>query len=170
MKKQFLLIPLGIVAFLHAGAQSVGPSTLNSTGGSAALSGKTYEWSIGEMTVVNTATASNIIVTQGILQPMPPQTGIRENHLTNQNIKVYPNPAENVVYLQPGFTSSGNLQYSLQNMTGQTIMQKETMLVTGDEKQTLVLESLPAGSYMLSVRFIHAGQLFNTSFKIQKLH
>jgi len=70
MKKTLLFLALLPVCFWLQ-AQQVSPSVLNSTGGSATLSGGGYlAWSVGEP-VIGTATASNATITQGFLQTWP---------------------------------------------------------------------------------------------------
>lgn len=45
-------------------------NTINTVGGSANMSNATFEWSIGETTVIKTNTSANIHVTHGVLQPV----------------------------------------------------------------------------------------------------
>lgn len=45
-------------------------NTLNTVGGSVSMSNATFEWSIGETTVITTNTSANIHVTHGLLQPI----------------------------------------------------------------------------------------------------
>ena len=64
-QKQFLLL-LGILFFSKI---SFAQSTINVTSHTATIGGIVHDYSIGEMTMVTTERTSNLIVTQGVLQP-----------------------------------------------------------------------------------------------------
>jgi len=169
MKKRALLLLGAIAGTLAASAQSIGPSTLNSAGGSAVIGGNTYEWSLGEMTVVSTYSDANLVVTQGLLQPFNLSNGIHEHQLSAGALQVFPNPAEDVLFLQPAFKQGDKLSFALLDMTGKTILREEKTLITGKELQTIRLTALAAGNYMLQVAVITNGENYNTGYKIQKL-
>ncbi len=167
--KRTLLILL-MLAAIGAQAQSIGPKTLNATGGTVTISGNTYEWSVGEMTVINTASSSTLVVTQGVLQPTTPTTGIKKTEsFTAQQLKVYPTPTQNTLFIQPDFNKSGQLQCYVTDAAGKEILKHEANLQTGNEKQQINMESLAAGNYMLVVLFSSNTDRFQTAFKVQKL-
>lgn len=170
MKKRALLLLGAVAGTLAASAQSIGPSTLNSAGGSTVISGNTYEWSLGEMTVVSTYSGVNLVVTQGLLQPANLSNSIHEHQLSAGALQVFPNPAEDVLYLQPAFKQGDKLSFALLDMTGKTILREEKTLVTGTELQTIRLTALAAGNYMLQVVLVSAGENYNAGYKVQKLH
>lgn len=151
-------------------AQSVGPTVLNSTGGSGSVVGNLFDWSVGEMSLVNTASGSNIIVTQGLLQPSDVPTGIANNPFTQSSFVVYPNPAEDQVFLQPSFSGGDQLMFTLMDVTGRTLLTQNVKLPTGKELQTINLTGLAAGNYLLQVQLNQKGDNYSTSYKIQKLH
>ncbi len=159
-----------MIALITTGyGQSIGPSTLNAGGGSATVSGNTYEWSFAEMTMVSTATGTGLVVTQGVLQPMPPSTGVSWNKLDITGLKVYPNPAKDVVFIEPDFKGAGTMEYILQDITGRAISVASHILVSGKEKQQVSLEGLAAGHYTLQVRFSQNGSDYQSTYKIEKL-
>ncbi len=170
MKKMYLVFLTGMTAAASAHAQSVGPTTLNATGGTGATGGNTYEWSVGEMVLVHTATSANLIVTQGLLQPSPPPSGIKKTETLLADVMVYPNPAHDIIYLQPKLTGACVLQYVLQDITGKVLKTGTATLVNGNEKQTITLEGYAAGRYMLTVHFSRNEQQYQNNFKIEKLH
>jgi hypothetical protein len=168
MKKKILILCSACLCTSFAWSQSIGPSTINITGGSATISGNTHEFSIGEL-LVETATGANIIVTQGVLQPIPKPTGIDDKDFFADHLDIFPNPAEEVVFLQPSFSSGGKLSYHLYDALGRSIEQAEFTLLTGKEKQTIRLKHLAASTYMLNISFLQKGETYNTAYKIQKL-
>src|SRR5688572_21995377 len=112
MKKKILILCSVCLCTSPAWSQSIGPSTINAAGGSAAISGNTHEFSIGEL-LIETATGANIVVTQGVLQPSPKPLGIDDTDFFADHLNNFPNPAEEVVFLQPSFASGGKLSYHL---------------------------------------------------------
>lgn len=169
MKKSAFLLLGAIAGSFAASAQSIGPSTLNSAGGSATLGGNTYEWSLGEMTVVSTYSGGSLVVTQGLLQPANLSNGIHEHSIAAGALQVYPNPAEDVLYLQPAFRQGDKLSFALLDMTGKTILREEKLLVTGTELQTIRLTGLAAGNYMLQVVLVTTSGNQVAGYKVQKL-
>lgn len=169
MKKHFLLLT-GVLCALHSGAQSVGPSTLNSAGKSSNIGPDTYEWSVGEMAVVSTYTSGSLVVTQGVLQPFDAALGVPANNRIAKNLNMFPNPAQDVLFLQPAFQPGTSLSYSLQAIDGKVLRSATTQLPTGSEKQTLQLNALAAGNYMLLVQVTENGRTFTNNYKIEKLH
>jgi hypothetical protein len=63
----FVLCSLSLA--IATDAQLAGTQTMNAGGGSAQKGSLTLEWSIGEMTAVQTLQTPGIILTQGVLQP-----------------------------------------------------------------------------------------------------
>lgn len=50
-------------------AQGISQSTINSTGSSYLKNGITYEWNVGELSVIETLSSSTLSITNGLLQP-----------------------------------------------------------------------------------------------------
>lgn len=163
-----LIIPLMLLASAHTHAQSIGPTTINASGGSAVISGNTHEWAVAENTVVSTYSSSSLILTQGVLQPMPPSTGISKVNNAQDNVRVFPNPVQNELYLQCEFNGAGTLAYTLQDITGKLISRREEKLQTGNEKITVSFDGLATGNYMLSVMYTQSTGTSAASFKISK--
>lgn len=173
MKIKFTICALLLGAATAVHAQSVGPSTINSAGGSNVIAGKAYEFSIGEMALVNTVSGSNIIVTNGVLQPNPvppPPSGVKDINYLSRNLKVYPNPSDNILNIQPDLESGGQLSYQLYDALGRIMLSGEFKLTTGREKQTVHLEQLAAGSYVLSLNMDKKSVHYNASFNVQKIN
>lgn len=143
------------------------PTVLNSAGGSATLGGNTYEWSVGEV-VVHTVSTPSLVVTQGLLQPMPPGVSVGNVQTIAGDIQVYPNPAKDVLVLQPRLAEGSRLQYTLLDIAGKAISAGEASLHTGQEKQTINISVLPPGSYILQVQAQQPDGPRHASFHICK--
>lgn len=154
-----------------AQAQPVKYTTaINSAGGTANIGGNNYEWSIGEMALVNTGNGSNIIVTQGVLQPAQASGGVTDAPINN-HISVFPVPSKSIVHLQYDFPSAGNLHYELMDITGKSLLKNNLVTDGRKDKQTIDLERFANGSYMLHVNFTDAGgNQSASSFKVEKIN
>ncbi|WP_276132728.1 T9SS type A sorting domain-containing protein [Polluticoccus soli] len=162
-----LLVCWGIT--MYASAQSIGPSTLNASGGSATIGGNSHDWSVGEMTLVSTFASGSIIVTQGVLQPNEPPLGVNDIALQNQ-LCIWPNPATSVVNMEYSATSSHSLTYHLTDINGKLLTSKTFNTSKGKNTEQINIASLPNASYMLEVTIQTAGNAVEKrSFKVVKL-
>lgn len=157
-----------IMATISVWSQSIGPSVINSSGGSAVIAGNTYEFSVGEL-ISTTSSGPGIVIIQGVLQPSVEPTGIDDKQFFADNLKLFPNPAEDVVFLQPAFAKGGKLSCNLYDALGRIISQSEFILSSGKEKQTISLKMLASGTYMLDVTYKQTGKDYHTAYKVQKV-
>ncbi len=151
--------------------------TLNIAGNSAKINGMTFDYSIGEMTLVSTERNANLIVTQGMLQPQVSgsvandESGNTTLSVLLDNIKVYPNPTQNSLFVETHETQVADYSYQLMDGLGKVVLQKEGQTQVGLNKFVLDLQSYAAGTYYLMLRKPNpTGQLENYSFKIQKIN
>jgi len=146
-------------------------NTINAAGGTSNIGANNYEWSVGEMALVNTGAAANIVVTQGVLQPAQSTGNVREYTGTMKNVSVYPVPTKSIVYIQHDFVVAGKLYYELMDITGKAILQKNILVQPGTGKQEINLESLPNASYMLHLVYHSVDNTrTTTSFKLDKIN
>ncbi|GEM_PF-337811 len=164
----FLFIFGATINFCQAQVQQA--ATVNATGGSAQLGGNTYEWSVGEMVLVNTVTTSNLVVTQGLLQPILNTTDIRHPELSADQLKVYPNPTKDIVFIQPNVKPNTSLTLLVFDISGRAFYRKTLVLKTGTEVQTVDLGTYAAGNYLLDIVAGTSGSTSRNTFKIQKLN
>lgn len=167
------IIKMGIIGGMalsgELNAQMIGPATLNATGGFAVIGSNEYEWSVGEMTLVNTYTGTNLVVTQGVLQPVDGTASIQQQQIT-KNIVVYPNPASDVLNIQVvGNTGSALLTYSLVDAKG--ALQKSGSFSTENGKvtQQVDMSGLAPGSYILEFAGNEKGQEHGSVFRVEKM-
>ena len=173
MKRTFILfgLLLSVAGLPDARGQSITPSILNATGGTATLSGgNTVEWSIGEMTMVSTFSSPSVIVTQGVLQPKDGTgTGISSVALTH-DLVVFPNPANSIVNLKYTSASAGILTYKLMDITGRMVLTNTAEIKQGVTTEQMNISNLAAATYMLEVIFKADGaQEEMATYKIDKL-
>jgi|JI10StandDraft_1071094.scaffolds.fasta_scaffold376966_2 hypothetical protein len=173
MKYKFIFGMICTLASMHACAQSINPAIINSAGGTASIGGNTYEWSIGEMVLVNTATAGNITITQGLLQPSKPSSGVglSESQFIFDHVTIYPNPTENLFYLSADFNDKGEIHTLLYDMNGKIIDDKKIPADGQPVKIAYNISALAAGNYMMVVSFTptyDAKKSIKAAYKIEK--
>ena len=171
MKRKLLFtsIIVALIGLPQVRGQSIWPSTLNATGGSATLGGRTYEWSIGEMTLVSTAATSSIVVTQGLLQPEHGVTAVEDRNIL-KFLTVFPNPANNTINYTFNSPQKAVIGLRLMDMSGKVIQEKSNDVKTGMNTGQLDISSLAAATYLLQVDLTSDETLIETTaYKIQKL-
>jgi Secretion system C-terminal sorting domain len=183
-----LLLTLAIFLFcLTANAQSITPFILNATGGTASVEGKKVylDWSVAEMTLVNTMVSSDvkkfIIISNGFIQP-PKDDGEGDEdgddeyyykyvkpENTLPELKIYPNPATNYLTVDIPMQEVGKIKLTLYNGMGELVYQKE---ITGYGKltrETISMAPFMQGTYMLRVTIGTPGaRAKNLTYKIFK--
>ena len=161
MRKLFL-IATAILIGIAATAQSITPRVLNSSGGTAPVGSKFYlDWSVGEMTLVNTMQNSGfsglIIVTNGFIQPPLDDAAGDESYITttkpvpNDNLRVYPNPATNYVMIEFPVQEAGKIRVTLYNSMGEMVYDKQISTYGQGTKERISMAAFMQGTYMLRV-------------------
>lgn len=170
MKTQSTLLCLVLTYSCGSFAQSIGPSALNSTGRSTTFNGITIEQSIGGIISGNTFESSGLIVTPGILQPKlsPPNSNGINDPKPSVEISVFPNPTEQMLFIQPGFLSKQFLDCTITDNLGRVLMARSFTLDKGNERQEINLSQLAASTYYLNLRWTQSNQDYTRSFKVQK--
>lgn len=169
-KKGILLLGLLQSSLLY------GQQSLNLCGHTAKIEGIEFNYSIGEMTLVHTARNSNMIVTQGFLQPyqifkLPSGSNLLENSysLLNTTLKVYPNPTTKILNLESDNQVAVNIHYQLMNTSGSFVLGNTANWNPGHNKLSIDVANLAAGCYVLTVQKADLAGLYeHFAFKINK--
>lgn len=170
MKKTKHLLWISMAA-LGATAQNISPSVLNSTGGSNSIGNNVYEWSFGEMTLVDTYTSPNLILTQGVLQNNSAVTiGIASLASSLLDLSVYPNPSQDFIHIKSSSKDESPLSYVLTDVSGKKIQGKEGCISSLNNEQTVSLQDLPSGVYFLQIADDKKGSNHSKTFQIQKIN
>lgn len=172
MKKAVFLSILGSAALVapYARGQSGGPDIINSSGGYAVVSGRTFEWSIAEM-VVTTEAGSSLVITQGLLQPIDSALSAPVASIPSSQLSVFPNPTASVVNISFNAPAEGRLSYRVTDVTGKLLMEDDAAIRPGNTLRQLDLGKLANASYVLQV-FYAAGDKApaSSTYKIQKIN
>ena len=154
MKKTITIV---FITFLYSVSlsQSIAPSVVNAAGG---YSGNGYyymEWSIGEMAMVNQlATPDNkLIVTNGFIQPylLKPANWFPYSFFSNDEIKIFPNPASKYIEINFFTKEKGKLTLHLFDASGKESYAGEIISSGVDLIKRIPVSHLSSGVYMLHI-------------------
>jgi hypothetical protein len=113
--------------------------------GNTAISGNSQlTWTIGEP-IVNTATSTNNVLTQGFNQGLLLITAIDD--VKNNNVSIQPNPTSDFAIIKLDDQNLSNAQYTLTDINGKVIQQNKI-----ENKQTFVsFQDLANATYFIQV-------------------
>ncbi len=163
MKKISLLVIVELATIFICKAQipslfpwnGVVPAIMNSAGGSYdnALSYYRYEWSTGELTLIQALAPadSSILVTHGVLQPCTEKVGTSPVVLIFEagDYKIFPNPTTGPFELDFFINVTGQMSLQLINSAGQ-LLEKRSYFYDGCCRIELFdLSRYPNGVYFL---------------------
>jgi len=164
---------LGIISLqLPAKSQLISSSVINSTGNSYSQGLYRFEWSVGELAVVQPMRAENglLVLTNGFLQPNLPWF-IPVLTFTDDEIKISPNPTYNKIEIKLQTIQQGMVTISLYSPGGQLLHSVKKVCSGVPDREQVDLSSFTAGTYVVKVELDpKAGSLPKTgSYKIVKL-
>jgi hypothetical protein len=132
-----------------------------SAGGYNVNGGLSISWTLGE-TIIPTFTNGNLTLTHGFQQQLI-VTAIEENIDIAVNIKVFPNPASDVVNISFEEPVEGEINVTILDSQGRLV--KKDMIEAAMTEKQINLQELPAGVYYLRMT---KGKLVNV-YKVVKL-
>ena len=154
---------------LESSAQINQHHTLNTSGNSATVGNMLIEWSVGETATIHTASAGDIIITNGLLQPQQAPLSISPELFSKYDIKIYPNPTPHLINIKSNSQHFSTLYYQLIDLHGKIVHSQEESIKPGENIHTLSLQFYASGAYILVIKDSGSNQAFSQSFTIQKL-
>ena len=156
------LIPMLLsIIFANQLNAQIRQEVIASAGGNSTMEGMSVSWTLGE-TVIPTFTKGNLILSQGYQHQLI-ITSVKEPLRTVIDIKVFPNPAGDVLNIQLGAPANGETSLKLIDYQG-NILKMEIIESTVSVKQ-VNMQGIPAGIYYLRMTY---GKLINV-YKVVKL-
>jgi Secretion system C-terminal sorting domain len=139
-------------------SQSVTP-TINNAGGGSYNDPTSYfryfEWSIGELTLINTVAAadSSVVVYQGVLQPCTDKPGYSpiNGDFLPSDFKIMPNPTTGKFEINFFVRESGQMTLELVDMLGKTYQKRSFRYYGCCRIEHFDISEMPAGVYLMSV-------------------
>jgi hypothetical protein len=162
MHKLYLLL-----TSLTLGYSSFAQQTTNTGGGSGQANNIIFDWSIGELTLVNTAQNGNLMFTNGVLQGKLVAFTVTGG-ISNGELFVTPNPTTGILNIQAGFLEPGQLSMSLYDAQGKLLIRtNETISSFGSRTMNLI--PFASGLYLLHAEFKpNTGKARKQTYKILK--
>jgi hypothetical protein len=188
MRKTLLLALLffSLQSKAQSTVSAVTPATFNLGGGSAKINSSfMVDWSIGESTAIETFEGendyANLIVgkkwyvTSGVLQPFDKNHIIFNSSIpvwTIQEIRVYPVPTPDIVFIDFRSTTTGKISMQLMTLDGRVLGVKEFNQVNGYSTQSWNIKNQPSGVYYIRIILtsFDGKTLKQGTFKIEKIH
>jgi hypothetical protein len=158
--KRLIFIFISLFFILSVGAQ-VKQEVIASAGGYNVNGALSISWTLGE-TIIPTFTNGDLVLTHGFQQQLIITT-VEENLEVLVNIKIFPNPASDVVNLQFDSPVEGQIILTILDSQGK-LVKTDMIEATMIEKQ-INLQDMPAGIYYLRLT---RGKLVNV-YKVVKL-
>ena len=154
MKNKITVI---IVLFISIScfSQSVTPAVLNVAGGSSQNGYYQFEWSVGEMSLINQMESrpNLFVLTNGFLQPyiLNPAVNNLNNQFGADEIKVFPTPASSYIEIDLFTRQQGRLKICLYDAIGQKIYSTELQSFGVDLIQKIPVTGFNTGTYLLHI-------------------
>jgi hypothetical protein len=176
MKNFTLLVFLSAFVSIQAISQSAQPNVINSSGGAYANESYSYEWSIGELVLVNEMVEKDgkYILTNGFLQPYS-QTGkaITPASFKNHEIRLLQNPVRDVLGVLLTTNERGTLRLKVYDERGY-VKYYNAIIVNGDVvTENISMFNCASGNYFLKAEFTSTDQskkYKEGTFKFIKIH
>jgi hypothetical protein len=172
----FLLFFISIFCGGAATAQLSTPYAINIAGNQVTKGNYSVEWSVGESAAINIMDNSDLyLFTNGLLQysvQNQTENNLVASFLTNE-IRMYPNPIKNELYINILHASKGNDMIELLDEKGVKLKEKIVVYNGMGALEIWNLAGLKAGQYFVNIRHTHpvTGRLIKKgAFKILKVN
>lgn len=129
------------------------PSVINSSGGSAQSGYFQFEWSVGELALVDKMSSNALVVTNGFLQPyiLYPGANNQYNHFGADEIKVFPSPASSYVEINFFTKQRGRISLVFYDAAGRKVYVKELQGNGVDIVERIPVTRFANGTYALHI-------------------
>jgi len=154
MKNKIAII---IVSFISIScfSQTITPAVINISGGSSQKGYYQFEWSVGEMSLINEMESrSNLfVVTNGFLQPylLNPAFNNPNNDFSADEIKIFPSPASSYVEIDLFTRQQGRVRLGFYDALGQKVYAGELQTFGIDLIERIPVRHLSSGTYVLHI-------------------
>lgn len=152
MKGSFTqLILLLLLCPIITKAQEATPNIINVTGGSAINGYYRFDWSVGEMCIIDTYIQPGLILENGVLhagteRPNHPK-GI--DFFATGDIMIFPNPVYTITEVNFNLPQPGRVNIRLMDIMGKLVEIRQFDYNGVGRIEKIDLQRYPAGTYML---------------------
>jgi hypothetical protein len=141
----------GVLAFpFLSPAQYAGPAVVNVCGGSAISGYYRFDWSVGELCLIDTYSKTNIILENGFLHPGTERGHNNSNDFfAKGDIMIFPNPAYTNTEINITVPQAGVVEMRLVDVLGRVVLVKQFNYNGVGQIEKLNVTGLRAGTYFL---------------------
>ena len=175
-KKQSTILIIFLLIGMISFSQIAAPYAINIAGNQVTRGSYAIEWSVGESAAINIMDNSDqYVFTNGLLQynvENQTETNLVASFLTNE-IRMYPNPIKNELYINILHASKGNDMIELLDEKGTKLKEKIVVYNGMGALEIWNLAGLKAGQYFVNIRHTHpvTGKLIKKgAYKILKIN
>ena len=155
--------------------QSLPQEVINTTGGTYQQDHFSVDWSVGEMSLVNTMQSTDMMLnlTNGFMQTITDLSNIAivNTELKKEDVRILPNPTRGMLEVDLITNQTGSVSMQLFDMLGQPLAKKEFYMYGFGQLQKFDMTFYRPGTYILNIKLqlYQGSQLKSGSFKIVKL-
>jgi hypothetical protein len=133
-------------------AQQINPFVINVTGGSASSGNYRFDWSVGEMCLVNSFMQPGGTLENGFLHPGTERKVDTINFFAKGDIMVYPNPVYSTAEINLLLPLAGTFHIMLFDVLGRPVMTKTIVYNGSGSIEKIYMEQFRAGTYFMQVK------------------
>jgi len=148
--------------------KAMAQSGLSSSVNSVELNVVHHSYIIGEMTLVHSARSSQLTVTQGTLQPTEQTLGVEDVTDWVKDIKIYPNPVRETLYIDTYVNIGSEFSYRLVDLNGRLLYSSKKKINNDKQQHSLDMGMYQTGTYILDAEIMHEGKKATQRFKVVK--
>jgi hypothetical protein len=134
-------------------SQEITPNIINVTGGSSINGYYRFDWSVGEMCIIETFVKSEGMLENGFLHPGTERPGPFKgvNFFATGDIMIFPNPVYTITEVNFNLSQPGKVSIRLMDIMGKLVMNRQFVYNGSGRIEKIDLQRFPAGTYMLHV-------------------
>lgn len=154
MRKILLTLSLAVLTMVSYSQTSI-LEVVSPAGGFFQNANISISWTLGEPVIETWVNESaGIMVTSGFQQGDFTLVSVPQNPMAGFNVNMYPNPARTETNIKVTLPTLGQVNITVLDVTGRTIMQESFNPATLEHTHNLNVSSLRAGIYLVRV---HSG-------------
>ena len=153
MKTKLSVAALLLIASLPAYSQLKTAVVVNATGNSYTNGSVTLDWSVGEMSIVNTAesVSDKLVLTNGFIQPVMVSKHQDLPSFGSDEVTILPNPTHGNCAVKIETGQQGTIAIVVYDQQGKKVTAKRTISFVGPVVERIDLTTQPAGTYVIQV-------------------
>lgn len=157
-----------------ARSQDTALHVVNVSGGSFKDGSIVYEWSVGELALIDEMRSSdqNVILTNGFIQGLAKKI-IKDTlvkPIPANQVTILPNPTRGKLQVNFDMPVAGIAKLTLYDETGFVLFKKEIPSQSGAVSQTILMNNFAAGNYFLVIELLENNNKKRQTYKIIKVH